>query len=160
MKKMDRALGRLVPPGISAGREMVAMAGGLLLAAMLSLRAPLETALRFRELTELYRLGIPVEPDWGQAHILRAMTGFPVLILLLAGLAVWHLVYFRLGSRADYLMRRLPDRLELARRCAALPLAGIGAALVISALIYLACRAYDMHRLNLALRLLRELRGE
>ena len=64
------------------------------------------------------------------------------------------------GSRAIWLMRRLPDRWELPRRCCGLPLLGMAAALVLFLIVVLlfyfvylwlipeACRAPDQwHRL-------------
>ena len=49
---------------------------------------------------------------------------FPFLLLLgaAAALAAVNRLSFLRGSRSDYLLRRLPDRRELARRAYALPL--------------------------------------
>ena len=50
---------------------------------------------------------------------------------------VFHYLYHYQGSRSIYLMRRLPDRWELLRRCIALPLCGALAALLTGLLITL-----------------------
>lgn len=62
---------------------------------------------------------------------------FPFLLLLGAAvvLAVVNRLSFLRGSRSDYLMRRLPNRWELARRSYALPLLLILATLVTMALL-------------------------
>ena len=49
-----------------------------------------------------------------------------------------YLGYFQ-GSRSIYLMRRLPQRWELARRCLVFPLAGLSASLTAYALTALFC---------------------
>lgn len=54
-----------------------------------------------------------------------ALYFFLVLILCMPLFAVIHYVYHRQGSKSIYLMRRLPDRRELHRRCLTLPLAGL-----------------------------------
>ena len=62
---------------------------------------------------------------------------FPFLLLLGAAvvLAVVNRLSFLRGSRSDYLMRRLPNRWELARRSYALPLLLILATLGTMALL-------------------------
>ena len=53
-----------------------------------------------------------------------ALLGFAAAALLMAGLALWHLLYHYQGSRSIDLMRRLPRRSELPVRCLAVPVAG------------------------------------
>jgi hypothetical protein len=56
------------------------------------------------------------------AHLMDGtMLGFEVLILASVLLAVYHYLYHWRGSRSIYLMRRLPGRGELARRCLTVP---------------------------------------
>lgn len=53
-------------------------------------------------------------------HVLgNAMILFGVTALCLALLTVVHYLWHRHGARSDYLMRRLPRRWELAKRCLA-----------------------------------------
>lgn len=50
-----------------------------------------------------------------------SMLMFRVLALGMALTAALHYAYHRRGSRSDYLMRRLPDRWEMHRRCLTVP---------------------------------------
>ena len=52
-------------------------------------------------------------------------AGFLVLAIAMMGLAIYHYSWHFRGSRSIYLMKRLPHRWELARRCLAIPLSGI-----------------------------------
>ena len=49
------------------------------------------------------------------------MTGFWVVVLVMVALAVSHYSYHQQGSKSIYLMKRLPKKSELWRRCLALP---------------------------------------
>ena len=74
-----------------------------------------------------------------------ALAGFAVVALCMPVLAVYHYYYHYHGSKSIYLMRRLPARWELARRCLALPAAAVGAAALGAALL-LGCY-YGFYRL-------------
>ena len=50
---------------------------------------------------------------------------FALVNLAMAGMLLYHIDLHYRGSRSIYLMRRLPQRWELLRRCAALPLLGL-----------------------------------
>lgn len=67
-----------------------------------------------------------------------AFFAFPLLMLAGLALAGYNWACFRRGSRSIYLMRRLPDRWELARRCLTIPLVLILGAVVLTAAL-LAC---------------------
>ena len=75
-----------------------------------------------------------------------ALWGFGILALCLAALAVrQYLFHWQGGSRSIYLMRRLPDRWELHRRCLTLPALGAaGGVLAAGALVLL---YYGLYRL-------------
>ena len=83
--------------------------------------------------------------DFGQ--VFRFVpAGFLILIGLLVAKGFWFQAYHRQGSMSIYLMRRLPDPREYARRCWTLPLVGVGICLVLTAvttavcyLIYMKC---------------------
>lgn len=62
---------------------------------------------------------------------LDSLDGFLVFYIVMLGLLVYHYLYYYQGSKSIYLMRRLPDRWELYRRCIALPFAGIAIGVVI-----------------------------
>lgn len=63
------------------------------------------------------------------------LMGFLIVALCMAALAAYHYFYHYQGSRSIYLMKRLPERWELLRRCATLPLLSAGAALLLAALL-------------------------
>ncbi len=52
----------------------------------------------------------------------RYWAGLAVLAMCMLALIIYHYVYHRQGSKSIYLMRRLPNRWELHRRCLTLPL--------------------------------------
>lgn len=52
-------------------------------------------------------------------------AGLAVLAMCMLALIVYHYVYHWQGSKSIYLMRRLPNRFELHRRCLTLPLIAI-----------------------------------
>lgn len=61
-----------------------------------------------------------------------------VLMLVCAAMPIWaayHYFYHYSGSKAIYLMRRLPHRWELHRRCLAMPAAGLLGALSIQGIL-------------------------
>ena len=60
-------------------------------------------------------------------HVLMAFApiGFAILGIHTALQAVFHYRYHSQGSKSIYLMKHLPDRMELHRRCLTLPVAGL-----------------------------------
>lgn len=60
----------------------------------------------------------------------KTFLGFALMALCMAGLAVWHYAGHYQGGRSIYIMRRLPDRWELHRRCLTLPMLGVLGCLV------------------------------
>ncbi|MBR2491467.1 MAG: hypothetical protein IKB65_08310 [Ruminiclostridium sp.] len=70
---------------------------------------------------------------------------FWVPILTAVILAVVNRHGFHQGSKAVYLMRRLPDRWEYARRCLGLPLLTILLGMVLTVLVLLACWGLYTH---------------
>ena len=71
----------------------------------------------------------------------RAFSGFFIAIVLALFLGIYHYAYHFQGSKSIYLMRRLPNRFELHRRCWSVPIAAaliFAAALVLSFLLYFA----------------------
>lgn len=63
----------------------------------------------------------------------------PVTVVLALLDALKHYLGHFQGSRSIYLMRRLPQRGELARRCLAFPLTGLAASLAVYVLTALLC---------------------
>ena len=131
---------RLAPAGLDGKRETVRAGCALAGSALWSLGAPVRMAQRWGEIRRMQLRGyyenlymLPFSEIMGSA-----LWGFALTALCLAAVAAWHYVCHRQGSRADYLMRRLPDRWELHRRCLAIPLAGI----LTAALLALALRGF------------------
>ena len=43
----------------------------------------------------------------------NALVGFSLLALSMLGFVIWHYIYFWQGSKSIYLMKRLPNRMEI-----------------------------------------------
>lgn len=77
-----------------------------------------------------------VMPDF--RDILGAsLYGFFVLALAMAGLAFYYYIYHYQGSRSIYLMKRLPDKNELHKRCLTVPITVAALALVTAFIVIL-----------------------
>lgn len=74
-----------------------------------------------------------------------AMLGFGLLALIMLGFCMVYYAYHRQESRSIYLMRRLPNRWELHRRCLSLPLLGAAASILAAALLVVVY--YGIYRL-------------
>lgn len=124
MKNKLEPLARLFPLGWPWDNELL---GAACAAAVSALTALCLFAYRFgRAADSLYRSVGPerelipgaVMPPYPQV-LGNAMVLFWVTGLCLALLALAHCLWHRQGARSDYLMRRLPRRWELAKRCLA-----------------------------------------
>lgn len=60
---------------------------------------------------------------------------FVMIVLLMAALAIYNYKYHFQGSKSIYLMRRLPDKGDLARRCLTLPLLGALACIILAVIV-------------------------
>lgn len=127
MKKPD--LARWAPPGLNLKPEKQFFVIGILCAVLYSF----VFFIRYTgALSNLYgyefgrRVLLPgaVMPD---LYVLleNCWAGFAVLAACMLALIVYHYAYHRQGSKSIYLMRRLPNRWELHRRCLTLPLAAV-----------------------------------
>lgn len=130
---------KFFPVGLDWGRELRWLAAGLAASVLWALGPLLRmteawSAIRRYASIAVGSLGImpPFNDIMGYG-----LAGFPILWLCLGALAVWHYVYHRRGSRADYTMRRLPNPWELHLRCLALPVTGIVVTLALARGIYL-----------------------
>lgn len=65
----------------------------------------------------------------------NGLAGFLMVALCMAALVAYHYFYHYQGGRSIYLMKRLPDRWELFRRCVTLPLLSAAAALLLAGLL-------------------------
>lgn len=64
-----------------------------------------------------------------------SMNGFPALAIAVLLRIVYHYMYHRQGSKSIYLMRRLPNRFELHRRCIVLSAVEAGLTLLVGGLL-------------------------
>lgn len=69
----------------------------------------------------------------------NALAGFLIVAFCMAAFMVLHYAYHYQDSKSIYVMRRLPDKWELHRRCAVLPLIGIGISLITAFLFLVLC---------------------
>lgn len=77
-----------------------------------------------------------VMPDFVEV-LGSSLTGFWLVALCMVALFAYHYVYHYQGSKSIYLMKRLPNRWELWRRCVALPALSAAAALCLAGLLLL-----------------------
>lgn len=127
---MKADIGRLVPAGIDAVQEGKWILAGLGGSAGFSFLLFIVRCCRARGNLFTMRLGKRVLIEGAVMAEFKdvlgiAFAGFAVLSIAILGLAAYHYFYHRIGSRSIYLMRRLPDKSELHRRCLALPAGGI-----------------------------------
>ena len=144
---MMQRLKQCVPPGADGGQELWTIYVMWMLSAMnIFFRGP---GVYVTEILRLKKAGRPAEPFflyfWGTVWFSPVLAVLPVMVLVtliyLAAKVVAHYrVYRGGGSRADYTMRRLPDRREYQRRALAVPLFG----LIGLALVYLAVLGIDI----------------
>ena len=71
--------------------------------------------------------------------------GFGIVIIFLIFAVILHYRWHYTGSRSIYLMRRLPNRFELTRRCLMFPVAAIIICLLTMALLYFVYRTIYIH---------------
>ena len=125
MKKPD--LSPLVPPGVNGATEVhwTLIGVGLSTAAgLLGFLFRLNQHCR-RARWDLEATGIPGEIGTFRVILDGNLFCFALVNLAMAGMLLYHIDLHYRGSRSIYLMRRLPQRWELLRRCAALPLLGL-----------------------------------
>lgn len=144
---MMQRLKQCVPPGADGGQELWTIYVMWMLSAMnIFFRGP---GVYVTEILRLKKAGRPAEPFflyfWGTVWFSPVLAVLPVMVLVtlmyLAAKVVAHYrVYRGGGSRADYTMRRLPDRREYHRRALAVPFFG----LIGLALVYLAVLGIDI----------------
>ena len=141
MKKPD--LSRYAPLWINVRSEWQGYVAGLAVAVVYSMIYLLryfnarenlyEWTLKGRELIEG-----AVMPDFAELMD-GTLLVFLAIALTMMGLVIYHYIYHRLDTKSYYVMRRLPSRWELHRRCLTLPMIGLlicGAAVLIMTLIY------------------------
>ncbi len=139
---MKERFEREVPFGIDYQTELRLIGYGLLASLIYSLRF---AAAYIQQSASLYTMT-------GAEKILRdgaemldfvyvlndSLAGFPIIAGCMILLTAYHYAYHYRGSKSIYLMRRLPDRWELFRRCVTLPFAA-GVFCLLAAFLLLLC---------------------
>ena len=137
--KRKRTLADLVPPGAKFKRDLGLLA--LWFALFVLLGSFLIFVIRYENARErlyedvlgrrLLRSGAQIDP---LAEILSGTFRLAVVygILTFVNIAANYMTFYR-ESKSIYLMRRIPDRWELPRRCAAVPLIGLAAGMILTA---------------------------
>ncbi len=139
MKKLN--IEKYIPAGIDYGQEIKWLAAGIGASCFYSLgflfRFSAERGRLFQRvgLEKVLREGA-IMADFPEI-LDKSLMGFGLLICGMVILAVYHYFYHYQGSKSIYLMRRLPDRWELWRRCLALPLLCTAAAVLLAGLLLL-----------------------
>ena len=136
MRNKWESLSRLFPMGWPWQTEIMLTAAALGLSALTAMGLFLS---RFSPaLDDLYQRAYDQEPVLIPGRLVppypqvlgNALLGFGLVALCLILLPIGHFLWHRWGARSDYLMRRLPRRQELAKRC----VTGSALLLVITAL--------------------------
>jgi len=125
----EDTLARHVPPGVDGKRELIWLAVGGALCLLYSLSFFIVYLDHYQALfvwdgTARILNTEAVMPDF-IALLGNSLTGFLILALCLPALIFYHYAYHYRDSMSIYLMKRLPDRWELHRRCISLPFCGI-----------------------------------
>jgi len=132
---------RYVPPGINHKKEREWIIAGLVISLICSMGFLLSYIENYRALFweldgEKGIIKGALMPDF--VGLLNSrLYGFPVLALCMVAVFLYHYLYHYQGSKSIYLMKRLPDRFELWRRCLTLPLAAALLSMVIAAALML-----------------------
>lgn len=102
-------------------------------------------------LTFFFRLGDTIAtlnngyPAWAETDFAALMawrlTPLPIGVLLMGVMAAVNYSRFYQGSKSIYLMRRLPDKWELHRRCLTAPLLCCGIYVVTAVVLFVLCVA-------------------
>ncbi|MCI6719931.1 MAG: hypothetical protein MR451_03855 [Clostridiales bacterium] len=126
---MTHKLSRWAPPGFPLRTELQFFGSGMFFAALYSALFLHRYFIARNDLYETFGTSRVLRPDAVMPDFIVLLggflLGFAVLALCMAGFALYHYLYhWQGGSKSIYLMRRLPDRWELHRRCLTLPLAG------------------------------------
>lgn len=127
---MKRDLSRFFPPGMNTNFERQFVVGLWVCSLIFSLTIFMGNYFNARSNlfayyggnnTSVMRPDAEMQPFGALAE--RTMIGFTALILCMVGFAIYHYMYHKQGSKSIYLMRRLPDKGELHRRCLTVPIA-------------------------------------
>ena len=145
--KWEKWIDSVAPPGIGTDWEIRAYISGLVLLFLLSFQF-------FGDYNEAYSELY----QWKNGHqVLREgamMADFAVVLgdslrsfflyaFVNLGVVIWHYRYYHYGTKSIYLMKRLPNRMEIHKRAWTLPLLGaVGSLLAAFAILVLYFEIY------------------
>jgi len=131
---------RCVPPGFPVKTELRCIGLGILGSVLYSMGFLLRFFSARRELYARQLGNALLQPDRMMPDFVSLLDGtfdgFGVLLLALLFLLVYHYAYHYQGAKSIYLMRRLPKKGELHRRCLSLPLGGMGFSLLLAGALF------------------------
>lgn len=137
---MKKKFADYVPVGFNAEAEKNWLIAGFVLSFLLAMNFPIAYKNAYDGLFQetssgsRYLLENAVMKDFYQL-LGVSFYGFFILALAMTALAAYHYSYHFQGSKSIYLMKRLSDKRQLARRCFAVPLAAGAAALAAAFLL-------------------------
>ena len=139
---------KYVPVGISHREEVQWIGTALLLAFFYSLKFFIAygqgyNALFYRQNSQKIFFQDAYMPDF-VVLLGHSLTGFAIIALTMLGLIAYHYAFHYQGSKSIYLMKRLPSRRELWRRCLSIPLTTMLLCLLLSILLLLIYYAFYM----------------
>ncbi len=138
---MRADLTRYVPPGVNFRVELKWLGTGLLLSFFYSLIFLINYSNHYGSLfwyngTEKVLLEGAAMPDF--IEILgNSLVGFLILAICMTAVLLYHYAYYYQGSKSIYLMKRLPSRRELWRRCVIFPVLAVAVCLFFAFLLLL-----------------------
>lgn len=153
--KLRKRLDAYAPPGIYLTAEIRYYIVTMIVGTIWSLFCYLHAYLRERsDLFEwqnkqwVLMKGSVMEPFTELTEEIFTLFGIALIYTVI--IAVYHYLYHYQGSKMMYLMRRLPDKWELHRRCLVLPIAGfcitIVYMLLLKALYYVIYLVFTPHQ--------------
>ena len=67
----------------------------------------------------------------------NALVGFLILAVVMLGFIAYHYMYYYKDSKSIYLMKRLPDKFEMHKRCISIPLMAVLVSILTAVVILL-----------------------
>lgn len=131
----SKRIDSVAPPGIGTDWEIKGYLTGLVLFVIMS---AIDFIGNYNEAySDLYHwlfgrqvmIAGAVMPDF-VAILDDSLRGFFLYCFLMLAVVVWHYLYYYNGPKSIYLMKRLPNRLEIHKRAWVLPLLGVAATLL------------------------------
>jgi len=133
-------LSRLVPPGFNAEQEVQLFLWGYGASVVFSLRFLWRFLYAISQLygyeNNVYGMLSDARMPGFAALMEDIFVLFPILALAIVLWIAYHYAYHWQGSRSIYLMRRLPSRWELHRRCLTMPALGLAICVVTMVILF------------------------